>query len=89
MTQSKHTKGPWITNGEWIDGGDSEPVCQLPTAATYSNRDSNARLIAAAPDLLESLQLVANCVTDDKGGVTLGSYELGVIKAANKKAKGE
>jgi hypothetical protein len=44
------------------------------------------RLIAAAPDLLEALQIIANCVADSEGGTTLGSYEMGKVRAALAKA---
>ena len=62
---SKHTPGPWVANTDahgrgriygagnwlattWIATGDGNNAPQLPALA-------NARLIAAAPDLLEAL----------------------------------
>ena len=50
-----------------------QPVSGMKYLVTpVSEQKANARLIAAAPELLDALQLVANCVTDSQGGVTLG-----------------
>ena len=64
MTTAKHTPGPWYatTMGEagWVDvfahGVD------IPIASTrHQDQEANARLIAAAPDLLAALQEIAEC----------------------------
>jgi hypothetical protein len=56
-------------------------------ACTYSTcKAAHASLIAAAPDLLEALRVVRQCIADAEGGVTLGSYEMGVVRAALAKA---
>lgn len=69
---SKHTLGPWIiTDGdEWTDSihTDTEK-CGIWTVAYVNNRRdefaANRRLIAAAPDLLESLQdIYADLIQD-------------------------
>ena len=64
---SAHTPGPWyieeISNRDWKINSDSRDWCLLEiTPAIYGESDSlsdedkaNARLIAAAPDLLEAL----------------------------------
>ena len=50
-----HTPGPWIVNKDWIgeikgpDGALIAGVCR-----TGEEQDSNARLIAVAPELLEA-----------------------------------
>jgi len=57
----------------------------------------NARLIAAAPDLLAALKIVSNCVPDSEGGTTLGTWEMRrrfaeinrIATEAIRKAKGE
>lgn len=57
-----HTPGPWMTDDETVNHG---PIIiqrdgSLEVAAIYGEgkdqRAANARLIAAAPDLLEALQ---------------------------------
>ena len=56
-----HTPGPWQQNGSHIYGPDANnanhhwPVCQMWYHGKPSD-DANARLIAAAPDLLEALR---------------------------------
>ena len=90
MTESKHTPGPWNNS----DDGRIYATGEIIADATYgclprAETDSNTRLIAAAPDLLAALQVIANCVADSEGGVTLGSYEQGIVRAAIRKAKGE
>lgn len=48
-----HTPGPWVvdSNGNYIDSATGIPVARLSATAQL---DDNARLIAAAPDLLEA-----------------------------------
>ena len=65
---STHTPGPWLVQAgdEWADGivtleGHNENGTPMYwTVASYNRRrdeaDANARLIAAAPELLEALQ---------------------------------
>jgi hypothetical protein len=69
MTQAKHTPGPWhmmltkdgyqIGTGLWEDWGNGDMAFsefQIATVwACMEEANSNARLIAAAPDLLEAL----------------------------------
>ncbi|MFP5434160.1 MAG: hypothetical protein ACLGIM_13750, partial [Alphaproteobacteria bacterium] len=60
-----HTPGPWhigkAVNGNWIEAG-SELMGHKSIARTfcgdvgYLMEDANARLIAAAPDMLEALR---------------------------------
>ena len=54
---SGHTPGPWVVNGF---GGDFEVLCRTREGVAVSAREipkdgiANARLIAAAPELLEA-----------------------------------
>lgn len=51
------TPGPWcIVDGFWIDDGGNRPVARVqPGSIGFGVREeANARLIAAAPDLLEA-----------------------------------
>ncbi|KRG61578.1 hypothetical protein [Stenotrophomonas maltophilia] len=62
---SKHTPGPWVvtphpmTNVDVFGVGvimdDKEMQYALSHTMCYQNAEANARLIAAAPDLLEAL----------------------------------
>ena len=67
---SKHTPGPWFAVGAQVETeNDSVPdICTCdPQAMRQSHLDwnpktvqANARLIAAAPDLLEALRMMLN-----------------------------
>ena len=61
--ETKHTPGPWNQLEHWasITTNDGYAICDM--ALTYSSLsneelEANARLIAAAPDLLEALQFL-------------------------------
>ena len=58
---SKHTPGPWkVRNQYWIVGPDGGSICKTEYAdgIAVKSREENARLIAAAPDLLEALRVL-------------------------------
>jgi len=65
MTQTRHTPGPWEVYDQAIDDGEHYGCSVKSTtdkeadwvAQEIYNRD-DARLIAAAPELLEALKLV-------------------------------
>ena len=72
MTQTQHTPGPWVVqfaDCSWVvlfadcsiraaNGDDIANVCQYgPQSATPDSRIANARLIGAAPDLLERAKI--------------------------------
>jgi hypothetical protein len=62
---SAHTPGPWgLTrmNGEPAVGADTEDggLVAVTVEGSDSAREANARLIAAAPDLLAALQTIRN-----------------------------
>lgn len=55
MSAAKHTPGPWFVDGVRFVRQEPAPrhvICRLPT----TRNEGDARLIAAAPDLLEALQ---------------------------------
>lgn len=71
--KTTHTPGPWKAEkdakGRWsIDAKDGSawiartfPMCDLKTNMALFDTEADARLIAAAPELLETLQNIANC----------------------------
>lgn len=79
MTQ--HTPGPWAQNGNLIEGPDGETVAYVTAYNTMTPRQkANARLIAAAPELLAALEnVMANPTT----------FSFEPIRAAIAKATGE
>jgi hypothetical protein len=87
---AKYTPGPWTWGenfrGLYGEGPDNEILTYEPYEGmwlTYCNaREANARLIAAAPDLLEALRdvlRVVDCVV----------VEFDVARAAIAKAEGK
>lgn len=63
-TENKHTPGPWGLNKStdiWIKAGPVH-VATIPRAYDGDWSEANARLIAAAPDLLESLELALDTI---------------------------
>jgi hypothetical protein len=70
MSAPKHTPGPWVAVGRFVEVADDNvpDICTTDPAAigqqnlprSYAECCANARLIAAAPELLEALkELVA------------------------------
>jgi hypothetical protein len=79
----EHTPGPWTASARgyksqvWSDG-------QMMTAEVLGpNHAANARLMAAAPDLLAALAELLNSALD----LGLGDLSLSATKAANAIAK--
>jgi len=77
---TKHTQGPWVFNTSGVDSFYVTPQHHTlwTVAKTYTLAD--ARLIAAAPDLLDALKIALEAPDDDK------SWEddaIAAIKAAD------
>lgn len=89
--KAQHTPGPWMPS--WRDYGgvidkDGYVVAQ---AATFRNKEvieANARLIAAAPDLLEALQDCVSVMSIELKGLAVIQPELRNAMAAIAKATG-
>ena len=69
MSETKHTPGPW-TNGVMVGvsgahkAGLDLAFITSPLESRRAECEANARLIAAAPDLLESLQLAVEYLAE-------------------------
>lgn len=64
---AKHTQGPWkrgVTSPK-IYGADGEPVARAWHDRDAIEREANARLIAAAPELLEALEAAETALIKD------------------------
>lgn len=101
---SAHTRGPWFTarNGfstvyieARIGGGMLQEVAACgPTAEGPDQQEANARLIAAAPDLLAALEaldsyICNNLATDYPTGVDTDATAFRFARATIAKATGE
>ena len=98
---TQHTPGPWkigeITGGQdggiWaeIDGQGHSGIAQVVWKMEDDERtprcEANARLIAAAPDLLEALQQISDYARTD--GDIIAQHLAGIARAAIAKTTGE
>lgn len=83
---SKHTPGPWEYRGHaWVQTADDKKT-PIANFNFYAATEANARLIAAAPDLLESLQELMVAADHVSGGPVTW---LEKARAAIAKATGE
>jgi len=100
--ETKHTSGPWYAGATLSSdfhfirsiNSDSGQVAKVRVGPVIEQDESlaNARLIAAAPDLLAALEQVEAAF--DSPGVVLPDWEplfdaLGSVRGAIRKVKGE
>ncbi|MDY7559920.1 hypothetical protein QN366_05040 [Pseudomonas sp. CCC3.2] len=87
MSELKFTPGPWVAihtpNGFVINpstGGDS--ICRLSTLRMERNHEDNAKLIAAAPELLAALvELEAGSGTSPGANKKYAKARTAILKA--------
>jgi len=99
---AKHTPGPWQVNSNFASqvcdcDGTSRgcaPIANM--SGTPAERKANARLIAAAPDLLEALREVekhlqsyVDAIEYGGGAASKSSERLASVRAAIAKATGD
>lgn len=97
MSEAKYTKGPWKADGNLI-GTVSKPNCIAIAYRTNANltnsgilaqdeeMEANARLIAAAPELLSVLLMVQDIMKKSGLEEQFGEEEHGYIEKAISKA---
>ena len=101
MTQAKHTQGPWRLNA----GNETEIMsarrnvarahCGAMTGIRVDEAEANARLIAAAPDLLAACEEILSETTNNISGISRDDALSAIsnisfyARAAIAKAKGE
>ena len=98
----KYTPGPWNANftrfSRWVVGfhitdpkhGSLRPICEMG-AMNPDEIAANARLIAAAPELLEALMLAEsvyrqNCVNEGEPSSVLDAMQAAILKATGEQA---
>ena len=98
MTESKHTPGPWNIGWGLVWNAARGITSRVSGEAwKWKNKDgfeseskANARLIAAAPDLLEACEdALASLDALAEEGIIEEGKEAGTLRAAIAKAKGE
>ena len=94
ISEKKVTKGPWFPEktktgkGKVVDSNGFS-VCHM-TGGSYSRQEEDSKLIAAAPDMLEALELVINRLGRfEKEYIFSKRMALQKARAAIAKAKGE
>lgn len=77
---SKHTPGPWVhdRDGE-ILGPDNVIVVYAHGAQRAVQTDEDARLIAAAPDLLEALENLIDACSRPDGRICCDGHDCGCM----------
>lgn len=99
---NQHTPGPWdwrrgrLMHGDSVDDA-GYPMPEIALESNYGTSEANARLIAAAPDLLAALEQIVAILSDDRcqvckawpGGDCAHDCEVGIARAAIAKARGE
>lgn len=97
MSEFKGTKGPWFFNGREIESVECAYIADVNgTDASQDEECCNARLIAAAPDLLEALDKITKEYIFTRGQLN-GDFEDDLVdvlciknaRAAIAKALGE
>lgn len=93
---SAHTPGPWRIGGTekrviFADNGDvvARIACYGEQSETPEAEKANARLIAAAPELLGALRSCVMVMERDLSGLQLIQPELKEARAAIAKAEGQ
>ena len=97
---TQHTPGPWERDGEYVQqAGQTEVgICSVLNMDEGGNKgwyhgpvtQANARLIAAAPELLEALEpFVKRSCSDETITLVLKTADVARARAAIAKAKGE
>ena len=86
-----HTLGPWrcelVTRGQWeVFGAHGTMVCRVAKYAHGNAVSADARLIAAAPELLATLKGLVDLLNDDLDPAQCAAWDAAVVAIA--KAEG-
>ena len=98
--KTKHTPGPWVVVGEpnqYLVGspcheetGNRRIVCRVSGQLSVQSEEANARLIAAAPSMLEALRVIAEwdpaASPSEPGGMSIMDA-IDIAQAAIRKAE--
>lgn len=89
----KHTPGPWRQQSgsqyrAWVENESMQTICHV-NRQSAGVRDANARLISAAPELLESLEQISHAEAATYDDIHAAIQDLvGIARAAIAKATG-
>lgn len=97
MSENKHTPGPWFAtrpehaHGWWIVSTDQDGDNCVDDSGDGGFEEANARLIAAAPDMLDALKILVNAdyeTVTQEGKPCIPLQRLYIAMAAIAKAEG-
>jgi len=97
MNNTLNTPAPWkcdlVSLKIWANDGNTE-IARTSSDVSISEEEANARLIAAAPDLLSALEAFVDNVEQiiglsDFGNPSESDFPLNEAREALRKAKGE
>lgn len=83
---TKHTPAPWSYKNNCVIGDNATEVVAQVFGFDTKEKKANAKLIAAAPDLLEALQLMVSRFENSHIGYIKSDYAKAKAKSAIKKA---
>lgn len=90
---TQHTPGPWHVTGDehgtMITDNTGGQIALWPQQGGTIEQCANARLIAAAPDLLDALRRVMRHIPADAGGASLGDDLYRARRAIARATKGD
>lgn len=99
MSIEQHTPGPWFVDEDELNVCAPDPeepdvpwvVAGVRVGCGYpeSQDGANARLIAAAPELLEALETVLQVKRTDDRSIVFAPHAVAKARAAIAKARGE
>ena len=94
VVSAAHTPGPWVTHGLVVVAADAPKaiLCQVHGSMANPAAVADARLIAAAPDLLAALERAQGYLVSDYTGSDGTDQTGGLLKqvdAAVKLARGQ
>lgn len=90
---SKHTPGPWqmSTTGfnvgmtrlsqDWVIHNKDDIICSFPVNFTDPTAEANARLIAAAPEMLAALKMMVHAEDDRQIAAAVILQQQAIAKA--------
>lgn len=90
MSKQSHTPGPWFVNGREsytkyvearIGGGLLQEVAACGPTEQQEQQEANARLIAAAPDLLEALENLMAAYSQPEDRICCNGVDCGCMGA--------
>lgn len=85
MSAAKHTPGPWVVFEKHIGAGGTLPIVHRTKWWSHGINEiedaANARLIAAAPDLLEELREIVEMIDPCGHDVNFDAARAAIAKA--------